>query len=393
MFALRPAALRLQIGKRRHARPQDFVVVLRHIKGAPPFSRLRGDSQQRGLSAPVSAHDADAFPALHGQAHVFCEQSVSRNQARKGYFQRRLACRHGKNGEAHQNALLPFGGLRHIFPLPPIALFLGENGFHLLFQKPRAVRIRAADRIQPPLHLIPDHAQFFLPFFRFRALVRGDLRLLFPGAQKRLPVCAVSAAEKGMARLRAAAQALEVEHAVCRPFQQPLVVRNEQNGLFQSAYHLLQPCKRLKIQVVGRLVQQPDGGFLKKHLCEEQFDFLPARQRPHALIRPEKPRFHAQPARVFRQLARIRRIQCGRKKFHRADCGKFGFLREISLPLAAEIRLSLSHGVFLRQFFVIKIFQQRRLSVSLFPDQGDFVSLVQRQREIFDDRQQIPAVV
>jgi len=191
----------------------------------------------------------------------------------------------------------------------------------------------------------------------------------------------------------AAAQALEVEHAVCRSFQQPLVVRNEQNGLFQSAYHLLQPYKRLKIQVVGRLVQQPDGGFLKKHLCEEQFDFLPARQRPHALIRPEKPRFHAQPARVFRQLARIRRIQCGRKKFHRADCGEFGFLREISRPLAAEISLSLSHGVFLRQFFVIKIFQQRRLSVPLFPDQGDFVSLVQRQREIFDDRQQIPAVV
>lgn len=170
-----------------------------------------------------------------------------------------------------------------------------------------------------------------------------------------------------MARLRAAAQALEVEHAVCRSFQQPLVVRNEQNGLFQSAYHLLQPYKRLKIQVVGRLVQQPDGGFLKKHLCEEQFDFLPARQRPHALIRPEKPRFHAQPARVFRQLARIRRIQCGRKKFHRADCGEFGFLREISRPLAAEISLSLSHGVFLRQFFVIKIFQQRRPSVPPLP--------------------------
>ena len=59
---------------------------------------------------------------------------------------------------------------------------------------------------------------------------------------------------------------------------------NYDNGIVKVDQEFFQPCDRIQIQVVGRLVQKKDIRITEKCLCKKDFDLLCTGQFAHHIV-------------------------------------------------------------------------------------------------------------
>ena len=197
------------------------------------LQRLPDAGQQRGLARSISAGQTDLPGPLHPQPDILRQQAAAVRGHEPGQlqFQHQLARRQGRHIPKKQlDGLLPLrhGGASSLLPFIPVLQRFYRP--HLLFQQIAAVGVLPGDAAKLMLHLLLDTAQFFLLLGSGPLFTAGNpsltLLLRFPPGT----VIPISHSKGGGLAAGLAAQLLQMDDLVCHPFQQCLVMGDEQQG-------------------------------------------------------------------------------------------------------------------------------------------------------------------
>ena len=160
-----------------------------------------------------------------------------------------------------------------------------------------------------------------------------------------------------------------------------------------AADEAFQPLQRLRVDVVGGLVEQQDIGLAQQQRGELQLDLLAARERAYALRAVPHALAQAERALQRRERARrgVRKRRAGAEKFVHGlfSVRRAQLLRQVADRFALRRARALGVGIGRDERGIIDPLEQRRLAVALLADDDRLVPAVEHETEIVKDRAQI----